>query len=274
MKIVVRTLFQQVVTGNSDRVMAALWIPSGGKLIGATVNVHAFVHGVAEATGGMYGTNAFLLPVDDPDAVVTADSVWDRHVPKDINEAAGAFDLDTGTAEGAAEFSIGEPDIAAVLGVGPSELQGGRRRKLLTFANSARAFDSTAATYTMADGFTLNIGGGERVEKPSVMCVGFSSPSIDETTTVFTSPAEDQWTNLQFPAWTLEQALVELLGQVETGAESPWEEASAFLLTFIEPLAVLTAAGSVLERAWVVFAQAVMVMEVPGRPMMQLDSEQ
>ena len=118
------------------------------------------------------------------------------------------------------------------------------------------------------------MGETEPVAEESVVCVGFSAPRFDETTTVWTSPAEDEWINLQYPQWTLEQALVELLGQTDVGAELPWEDASAFLLKHIEPDSVQLSAGSILSVDWLVFAQSTFVMSVPGRPVMRLDSEQ
>lgn len=274
MEVVVRQIRQAVVGVNTDRVLHSMWIPAGGKFLGATINVHCMVHDVNKSVGGMYGANAFQVPVDDPDATIIAEVLWDRQVPKDIEEAPGAFDLDTGTALADPEFAIGEVDIAGIFDYGPREMPGARRRKLITFANSRSAYEgSTVDTYSMLDTYSVTLGEQERVDAPHAVLYGFSSPSWDETQTLWTSPAEDQWINLMFPRWTMEQALVELLGQVETGAESPFEDASAFLLNHIEPDAVLETTGSLVAQPWTVFSQATMVMDVPGTPSIDLDSE-
>lgn len=243
-------------------------------MVGASCSVHCFEHDVPQSVGGMYGTNAFLLPVDDPDAAVTADTIWDREVPKDVEESAGAFDLDSATADTDPEFAIGAFDLSSMFGYGPREIKGGRRRKLITFANSRAAYQGAAVdTYSMVDTFTLTLGETERVETPSLVAIGFSSPTIDETTTVWTAPLEDQWINLQFPKWTVMQALVELLGQIETGAESPWEDASAFIFDHLEPSSQQATAGSILFASWNVFAQTTFLMDVPGTPSVDLDTD-
>lgn len=274
MELVVRQITQKIVAVNTDRVIAAAWLPANGKLVGGTINVHCMSHDVDKSEGGMYGTNAFLLPVDDPDATITADVVWDRQVPKDIEEASGAFDLDTVGAVGSPEFAVGEIDVAGMLGYGPQELGGGKRRKMITFANSRAAYEgSTVDTYSMVDSFTISLGATERVKHPSLVAVGFSSPTWDETQTMHTAPAEDEWINLMFPGWTMKQALVELLGQTEAADDEPWATASAFLLGFLEPDAVLETTGALKARAWNVFCQATLVLDVPGEPSITLDSD-
>lgn len=270
-----RTTYQKTSTVGTDDVMAAMWIPTGGRLLGMKLDVHVFSHDQPKSAAGFYGTNAFLLPVDDPDAVITADTIWDRHVPKDIEEGPGAYDLDTGTAELTPEFTPGEPDLSQLFRSGPLELKGGKRRKLITFASTQAGYEGASAdTYTMLDKFGLSIGGSPRVEAPSVACVGFSSPVTTETTaTLWTSPAEDEWTNLQFPIWTLEQAFVELLGQVEAGAESPYEDASAFLVDYLEPDMFEETAGRFIDQSWTVYCHATMRMDVAARPQFALRSD-
>lgn len=274
MELVIRQITQKIVAINTDRVIAAAWLPANGKLVGGTINVHCMSHDINKSKGGMYGTNAFLLPVDDPDTAINADTVWDRQVPKDVEEASGAFDLDTVAAVAAPEFAVGEIDIAGMLGYGPNELAGAKRRKMITFANSRAAYEGTTIdTYSAVDTFVLTLPETERVKTPSLVAVGFSSPTWDETQSMHSSPAEDEWINLMFPGWTMKQALVELLGQTEAADDEPWATASQFLLNFLEPDAVLETTGSLAALPWTVFSQATLVIDVPGEPTMSLDTD-
>ncbi len=268
MRIIRETLTQKVVTADTDQVIASAWIPTGGRLISATIQMHAMAFEVTKIGAFLYGTNAFLLPLPDPDTPITANVLWDRLVPKDVEEGPGAYDLDTTAADTTPEYELGEIDYTSLFGGGPFEIKGGKRRRMLTAASGAALYDgSTVDTISLLEKFTLRLKGTPRVYEPSCVAVGFSSPLLDDTTsTESTSPLEDQWINLQYAAWTLEQALVEALGQAEAGAESPWEDASAFLLNYAEPDVFEDNAARFTPQAWDVYAKARFVVEVPGTP--------
>jgi hypothetical protein len=262
-----RTLLAKEIQPNSDDVIACCWLPTGGKLISARIEVLCHAQDSPRAVATLYGTNGFLLPFEDPDTQNTADVVWDRHVPKDVEEAPGAYDLNTGGVSLVPEYEFGEVDLAGIFGSGPVRLSGAKRRRIFTIANRPGMYEGGSVdTYNPHDAFTLNIGPTRQVENPHLVAIGFSSPETADTTTQeWLSPLEDQWTNLQYPIWTLEQAMVELLGQTESGAESPFEDASAFLLDHLEPDAFEDTSGNFAPTTWQVFCKAVFRIEVPGR---------
>lgn len=266
-QLVRRTLYSKTVAQNTDELVAVCWLPSEGKLVSASVEIHCMAVDIVRTSAALYGTNGFLIPVDDPDAVVVADTLWDRHVPKDVDEAAGAYDLDTASVDAEPEYEEGLADLSGLFGSGPVRLSGAKRRRLITLAEGTGTYEGGAADlYVAHDRFTLKIGPTRKVEQPHAVCIGFSAPALtDTTTTQWMSPAEDEWTNLQFPVWTMEQAMVELLGQVEAGAESPFEDASAFLLDFLEPDVYEQSAARFAATNWEVYCRAKFVMEVPGR---------
>lgn len=261
MLIVRRTLLEKTTPANTDDVLACAWIPTGGRLVKAwlDVSLKSTVHAVTKAV--LYGTNAFLLPVDDPDAQVTADVIWDRQVPKDVEETAGAYDLDTVGLVATPEFEIGEVDLAGMFQTGPYEISGGKRRSMVTFANNPVGFDGDNA-FIPTSHFKMKLGGTPRVYEPSVVCFGLSSPEmVDSTNTEWTSPTEKEWSQLQYAGMTLEQTLVEQMG-LATG--SPWADASAFLFDYAEPDAFEENGSYISPCEWLTFCKATFIVDVPG----------
>ncbi len=194
---------------------------------------------------------------------MTDNTIWDRQVPKDIEEGSGASALDTAGAPATPEYEPGEIDYSEIYDSGPLELRGGKMRGLVTYANTPVGYADT--TYTPTANIKLKLGGSPRVYEPSVVAVGVSSPQmIDSTTGEWTSPSEQQWTQLQYAGMTLEQTVIESIGLVESGAETPWEEASEFLFNYAEPDAYEEDSNTLVPVGWILVARATFVVDVPG----------
>lgn len=258
-----------VATG-TDRVLFGYPIPPGGQLNNIWADIHVLgPETVSFQSAVMYGVSAFGMMVPDAETAIAFDTLWDNFVPKDVAESSGAFDLDTDAADATAEFEMGEPDVNAIFDLAsnaPMELY--RRRKMLTIANGQAAYATVAASpdlWTPADAFKLRIRRNMRVSSPSVVMVGFSSPGMNVTTTTpETTPTESQWAWLTYLEMGLEQAFIHLMGLVETGAETPWEEAGAFVVSLLERAAFEEAAASFAAATYRVFSTAVIDITVPG----------
>lgn len=271
MRLFGRRHSQRLVPAGTDEVLVSFPLPAGGVLN----NIHLETHVIGPETveflqAVMYGLSGFVVPVLDPDDQIVVNTLWDNLIPKDVDHAAGVFDIDTSAADATPEFEMGEPDWTGVMDLAAmNPVQIFRRRKMITVATSMANYATVSAApdlWTPTDIIKSKIGRKVRVATPSMVMLGFSSPSLDETTTGETNtPEEAQWTLLQYLEITLEQAFINLIGNIEAGAESPWEDASGFIAGLIEDDAFEETAGSFAPVSWVVFTGATFDISVPGR---------
>lgn len=264
--MVTRVTSQYSIATDTDEVIAAVAIPAGGKLESVNLNVSCQLADLSVLTAVMYGATMFAVPVIDPDATLKFAQIWDQQVPKDKDEAEGVYDLDTAAADATPEFEMGEMDFETLLGAGGSARKMWRRRRLISFANSPVAFQAgTPDTYSAIDTFSVRVKKNLRVDVPTVVMLGFSSPVLDDTVSSdLPIPAEKDWTKLRFVVDTLKQAVVELLGEVEAGANTPWTEAAVMISTLLEGPAMEEDAGSFLTGTWITYCTGSFTISVPG----------
>lgn len=258
------------VAGGTDQVMVGFPIPAGGTLKNVWIKQRVIgVEGQEYRHACMYGVSGFVIPVIDPDAGTTFEAIWDAQVPKDTDNAVGAFDLDTAGADTDPEFEIGTPDINALFdltGLAPEEIF--RRRTMLTLPDSPIGYEKVSAAvdvFTPVDKWDSQVKRNVRVDSPAVVLFGFSSPDVAATTaTVKAIPSEVEWVLLQFMEMTLEQAFIHLIGLVESGAQTPYVEAAAFVAELIEDSVYEETATSFNPQTYRVYTQATFEIEVPG----------
>lgn len=268
MRIIGRRLSQRLVATDTDEVIAGYPLPSGGRLNGVNLTVHAigpeqtpFLNAV------FYGIAGFVMPANDPDSSETYENLWDRLVPKDKQLAAGGFELDTGSADTQPEFELGDVDYSGVFqmaGLSPIEIF--KRRRMLTAASGGpyEAVSSSGDMYTPMDKFTTKVNRKVSTAMPSICMFGFSSPDTARTVSVeMDIPEEHEWVLLQYVEVALENAFMHLIGLTEAGSETPYEESSAFLSELLE-LVFEETAGSFRPVSWTVFTQATFDISVPG----------
>lgn len=222
---------------------------------------------ISTITAVMYGVAGFVVPVLDPDGELSPETLWDTAVPKDVLESAGAFDLDTATQDTTPEFEVGEPDWGAVFQVaGNRPLEFFRRRRLITLADSNVGFlEGTPDTFLPLDRWQSHIKRNIEARVHSHIMLGVSSPSLDRTSSAVPNTlAETEWTMMTYLEDFLLDAMKNLLGLVEAGAETPYAESAAFVAELIERNAVEETAGSFLGANWTVFTQSVIAVDVPG----------
>lgn len=271
MRLFGRKHSHRVITAGTDTVIAAFPIPSGGTFNNVHLDMHLLGPEQTLALSAvMYGMAAFVVPVPDPDAGTTFQVLWDNLIPKDIDSASGVFDLDTGATDTTPEFEMGEPDWSGIFdltALNPKEIM--RRRRLMTVATQMANYEALSAApdvWTPAEHVSMKIGRKVRVSSPSVVMIGFSSPSLDETNqTEPAMPTEQQWVLLQYLEITLEQAFMFLIGLIETGAETPYVESAGFIAGLIEDDAFEATAGAFAPVTWNVFTGATFDISVPGR---------
>lgn len=271
MRVIGRRQSQITVTVGTDQIMTSYPLPAGGRLNGVHLRCHVLgPEGATFQQVVMYGMAGFVVPVPDPDGATLLNALWDQLIPKDIDEASGVLDLDTGSTDVTPEFEMGEPDWSGVFNLtslNPQQIF--KRRRLLSTVNGMvnyEVVDAGADLWVPGEYFATQLKRNVTVGMPSMVLFGFSAPSLDDTNqTPLIIPTEIQWTLLQYLEITLENAFMSLIGLVETGAETPFVDSATFIASLIEDDVFEGTAGAFLAVAWTCFTQATFDISVPGR---------
>lgn len=267
-RIIGRRLSQILVPAGGDQVAVHYPMPSSSRMNSVKLNQHLmWVSGTISILHAvLYGVDGFVIPMIDGDSAINIDTMWDNQVPKDVDQSAGAFDLDTGTTDTSPAFEVGELDLNSLFNLTtlePKEVF--RRRGMVTYAKSPTGYDRAGEDYHPIETYSTTIGKKVGTPFPAIWMLGLSSPSLDDTTaTVPTAPTEVQWGQLQYLTMTLRQAFIDILGLVEAGAETPWAEAAAFIAQLLESAAFEESAAHFSSGSIMCYTQATFDMTVPG----------
>lgn len=265
--------FAHVKTGtNSDSILLAFDLPAESVLRNITCRIAAIGVQTAierEISVG-YAVAAYMIGLDDPDATPSYQDLWDRFVPKYTD--SDIMDLDTGTAVVTPFWEPGEVNYDAVFDMGEMPLRLFMRRKLLNFSDpgsSGFRFQPSESPFEPqwmpSDSFNIQINRPIRISKPSVVIIAMANPALDDTTTSRAHLTESEWGQIQYVESTLERALLDQLGVIEAGAETPWIEASDLLRKHLAPDVFEETAGAYGTESFNVFCQLQFAHTVPGQ---------
>lgn len=269
-KLTRRTMFQSLISSNTDQVIAGIWVPANSMILSANGYLDYQNLGPIPITQvKMIGASMWWLPVEDQDSTGGMSTHWDAMVPKDT--AAALMDLDVGAADVTPEWQPGEPKWEQLydIGLDRRQLWEGHAlshvgRNLGVARDPETPFDFE---FIPGGSMAVNMNRGFRTNGPGLLCVGVSSPdlaSLSATASIGTL-AEDEWARIQFIDIVLEQALMALLGLVEGGAETPWQEATALLEDYLVPAVLEVTASSFGLTNWTVVGEMVFKIIVEGR---------
>jgi len=243
LRLIAKRKSQVVVAASTDTVLFGLSLPSD--TIINSIRLHGQIlppSAGLELTNGDsvgYGLEAWILPIDDPDATADFDDVWDTLVPKDSD--VQTLDLDAEIANTDTFYEPGEADWQAIFDVGLRPKRIWRHYRDLTinttmgmkFVDSQTPFEPK---WQPGDTFRFSDNKRYRIEQPSVLLVGVGVPAGDDTQTVVELPlSEAEWPRVKYLGETLTLALHEVLGLTEAGSETPWEEAADLLQRHLDP---------------------------------------
>lgn len=273
-RLIGRRLAMRTIAIGSDQIVAAFPIPRGGTLNSLFLDTHLIAQdGASLATHQMavYSIAAYVVPVPDPDAQLTFEAAWDRLVPKDT-AVLSQIDLDTTAADTNPESEPGEVDLSQLFnmtGLNPRKIFA--RHKYLTYANSMGAVGGAALdNWHPADHFTTTIRRKVRCSMYSYALVAVSSPFMAaHVTAVWDSPTEAEWGILQYLDVFIEQMFIASLGLLESGAESPYEEAEQFIHELLEDSLVEDTTDAFHPLIWNAFCRSTFDISVPGRPQLK-----
>jgi len=266
-----RVFAQSQIASGEDTVIAGVWMPSGSIL--TAVRGEVALTGPSELLLGQvvaYGLEGWILPVEDPDSVVTMNALWDSHVPKDTG--SNILDLDADAADSTVFYEPGMIAWEFLYDVGLQPKRILHRKKICSAANSLLGFRQDEETPFIEHWFPgsverIDFRRGIRVQAPSLAVFAVGSPLT--TSTSATSPVaalpEDEWGRIKYIDHVMEMAFMDLLGLVEAGAETPWEDAASLLRAYLDPLALEGNAGTFQPKSWLAAGELVFDVVVPGR---------
>lgn len=248
-----------------DTAFLGVTLPSESTLHGVNIDLHIISNAaVGRLKALVYRVEGFILPLVDPDNEVTMQTLWNALVPK--VDDTDTIDLDTVAGVGQTAFEPGETSFNEVLNVGllPENIY--KRTKLVTWAShGGRGFETVGDDYMPADVIKIDTNKKYFVESPSVVVFALENPAMDDTTTTEdTVMSEAEQVQLQYIDVVVEQAMMQFMGLVETGAETPWEDAAQLLRKVLEPDVFEETAAAWQSSIWRTFHNAAIQFSVPG----------
>lgn len=259
------------IASGADSVIAGVWLPSGSilTLIKGIVKINGSTELLLNQAAA-YGLEIWILPLEDPDSGVTMNALWDSHVPKDT--LTDVLDLDSAGADANPFYEPGQITWEFLIDIGLQPRRLLHRHKIMSSAADAMLMRQDEETPFLEHWFpgsveTVSLNRSIRVREPSLVVAAVSVP--DTTATSTTAPVaafnEEDWGRVKYIDNVLEMAMMDLLGLTEAGATTPWEEASALLRTYLDPLLFETNAGTFVATTLTAIGELVFDIVVPGR---------
>lgn len=186
-----------------------------------------------------YALEAWMLPIDDPDAAADIDDVWDTLVPKDTD--VQTLDLDAETADSSVFYEPGETDWSAVFDVGirPHRLWHHHRDISINNTLGIKFIDSQTPfepKWQPGAEFSFTRNKPLFISQPSILVIGIGLPAGDDTVSVVELPLqENEWPRVKYLGDVMLLALQEVLGLTEATAETPFEEAADLIQRHLDP---------------------------------------
>lgn len=258
------------VASGTDRVFFGMSLPSDSVIHDISIAVSVVANQPTALIGNLaaYAAEGWILPVPDPDGTLSYDQLFEILVPKDTD--VETLDLDTLGADTTPFYEPGEPDLSAIFDVGVQPERIWKRERMLSAASGAISVARDPATpfayeWLPGEAFHIRIKKRFRVRQPSILVFALASPSMDDTTgTPEGHLLEAEWPQVKYIGNVLERALLHLLGIVETGAETPWEEAIVLLKKHLEPDVFEDSADNWVSPTWIVGAKGIVDHSVTG----------
>ncbi len=246
--------------------MLGVNVPPGGVFHGFRGNLR--IHGAETviANALLYGLDAYAVTLHDVDAGDTFDTVWDLQVPK-TSEDVDTMDLDVETTDTDPVFEPGEHSWEKLFG-----WEGGidkllQYRRIFTAADFIGGLAATGGFthYMPGEVKPITIRHGKIVDQATVIMMALSSPVMDRTTAgALTILSEGNFLKLQLLRDTAVDAIHQLMGAVEAGAETPYVEAAAFLDLLLSPPPTEEVAGEFGTTTWQCTLSGKVTVSVPG----------
>lgn len=254
----------------ADTVLFGFSIPSDSVLTSVKGEVHMIGEEINWKKAAIYGVDGYIIGVEDPDTVKTYTLMWDTFVPKATGWASGGLNLDTGAQDTLSFFEPGQATVEDIMDLGQLPERIYKHRGMRTVLNNPIGYNfvaSDASTYFPGAVIPLNVNKKYRVGQmeSAVIFAGASPLLTDVTVTEKSTVTEETWGYLKYAADFLHMAYLALIGDVEAGAESPYENVMDDLEEELLPAITEVEAGDFDDMAYKVFSRMTAQVTVKGR---------
>ena len=274
MIVIARTIGSTPVGGGTDKVLVGMPLPKGGKLISVSGEIHMVGEETQDTGKWMaWGLSGQLIPVVDPQVPITYDTLWDHNVVKasEVEVAVGvSFDWDWDAIDSTPEIEPGSIDIDALLGMTQNQKEFiPPRVEWVSWAKSRQGGFALGSpdSFLPSDYKTFRSKRTLVAEEPSMLLIGISSPTLDETElggAQVTPNSIPQWFMLQNMEATLRDMAKAQAGLLEVGAESPYSEAATLIQNLIARKMLDVAPTGYNSMSWKALVAATWVIDLPG----------
>ncbi len=229
------------IATNVDTVVAGVAVPRGASVNQVSGHIDIMTSArIAINDRVNYGLRAFLIPVPDFDTSVTYDVLWDRLVPKD-DAATATVDADEAAADTASMDILGEPDLETIMGLHGAKLSKIYKR-LVEWSYASKPMHAhldTTHFYLPGERHKININRKIVAREPSILMFGITNGITTNTAvTLPSTPTITEWARMMTLDHTLQEMMLNFIGAVESGAETPYEEAQALVVKLMEPTTI------------------------------------
>ncbi len=270
-RMLARRMFQRQIVAGVDGVLFGVWLPSETRVQEVTgyVNLETLtmIDSLSICMGAVEG---WVLPVDDPDAGIVMDTIWDRYVPKDQN--ADTIDLDTVASDVAAFYEPGMVTWEFVIPMGNMPTRVFHSHFLSSMGYNTLHQDQDNQTpfgrqFIGGKRITLRLNQPVYVKTPHLLAFAIGSPLTTETSSAnaLLGFIESDWGQIRYIDHVMERAMLTLLGLEEAGAETPWEEAAQLLRKHLDPAVLETTSGAFVPVTWRASGEAAILHSVEGK---------
>ncbi len=240
------------VDAAKDRVVAGVAVPRGARVtqvqghIDIMPSIRMAIDNVAN-----YSLRGFMVPVHDFDTTIAYDNIWDNLVPKD-DAATDTVDVDEAAGDITAIDSPGLPDLDTIMGIHGTKLLSVYKKKVeMSYASNPQfPHLDTTNFYWPSNRHVIRLNRGYSAVEPSLFLLAVSNPASTGTVTQLdSSPTITEWARMSVLEYTLQQMMMNFIGAVEAGAETPYVEAQALIVKLMEPSVIeeSTVAGHFLD---------------------------
>lgn len=230
------------VGGGADKIIAAWHIPAGSRINGLWLehSIQAMTRTPLDVSL-FYGVTGYVIPLSDPDSVITPDTLWDAKVQKDTPVGSGVLDMDTSASDTSPEFELGDIDVSDFLDIKTTARELFTRRHMITFPKAPLGFHLDPETpftdmfYVPTDYYKTRVRKGAFVENHSFLLLGVSQPDYAGTLTTwpdFSSTAA--WHQIQYLTETMRDMWKSVTAAIVSGTQEASFEAATLIAAFFE----------------------------------------
>ncbi len=234
------------IGSSNDRVVAGVAVPRGAKVTQVQGHIDIMPSARLAIDNVMnYSLRGFMIPVHDFDTQITYDQIWDNLVPKD-DAATDTIDADEAAGDTTAIDTPGLPDLETIMGIHGTKLVSVYKKKVeMSYASNPQHSHIDVITpftdhfFWPSQRHSITMNRGYMASEPSLFLIAVSNPASSNTgVTLHSSPTITEWSRMSVLEYTLQQMMINFIGAVEAGAQTPYVEAQALIVKLMEPTTI------------------------------------